>query len=131
MEFFDKLGETLMTAGRDVSQKAKELSGAAKLNLDIKAKEDFVQKQYTEIGRQYYEAHKEDDSTEFEQFASIREALESIEQMRKDLLELKGAKACPQCGAKMPEDAAFCSECGASLTPEEEPEVPDEEKYEE
>ncbi len=131
MEFFDKLGETLMTAGRDVSQKAKELSGAAKLNLDIKAKEDFVQKQYTEIGRQYYEAHKDDDSTEFEQFASIREALESIEQMRKDLLELKGAKACPQCGAKMSEDAAFCSECGASLTPAEEPEVPDEEKYEE
>ena len=131
MEFFDKLGETLMTAGRDVSQKAKELSGAAKLNLDIKAKEDFVQKQYAEIGRQYYEAHKDDASTEFEQFASIREALESIEQMKKDLLELKGAKACPQCGAKMPEDAAFCSECGASLTPEEEPEVPDEEKYEE
>ena len=110
MEFFDKLGETLMTAGRDVSQKAKELSGAAKLNLDIKAKEDFVQKQYAEIGRQYYEAHKDDASTEFEQFASIREALESIEQMKKDLLELKGAKACPQCGAKMSEDAAFCSE---------------------
>ncbi len=131
MEFFDKLGETLMTAGRDVSQKAKELSGAAKLNLEIKAKEDFVQKQYTEIGRQYYEAHKDDASTEFEQFASIREALESIEQMKKELLALKGAKACPQCGAKMPEDAAFCSECGASLTPEEEPEVPDEEKYEE
>ncbi|MCI5493270.1 MAG: zinc ribbon domain-containing protein [Lachnospiraceae bacterium] len=131
MEFFDKLGETLMTAGRDVSQKAKELSGAAKLNLDIKAKEDFVQKQYAEIGRQYYEAHKDDASTEFEQFASIREALESIEQMKKDLLELKGAKACPQCGAKMSEDAAFCSECGASLTPAEEPEVPDEEKYEE
>lgn len=119
MEFFDKLGETLMTAGRDVSQKAKELSGAAKLNLDIKAKEDFVQKQYAEIGRQYYEAHKDDASTEFEQFASIREALESIEQMKKDLLELKGAKACPQCGAKMSEDAAFCSECGASLTPAE------------
>ena len=131
MEFFDKLGETLMTAGRDVSQKAKELSGAAKLNLDIKAKEDFVQKQYAEIGRQYYEAHKDDASTEFEQFASIREALESIEQMKKDLLELKGAKACPQCGAKMSENAAFCSECGASLTPAEEPEVPDEEKYEE
>ena len=131
MEFFDKLGETLMTAGRDVSQKAKELSGAAKLNLDIKAKEDFVQKQYAEIGRQYYEAHKDDASTEFEQFASIREALESIEQMKKDLLELKGAKACPQCGAKMSEDAAFCSECGASLTPAEEPEVPAEEKYEE
>lgn len=131
MEFFDKLGETLMTAGRDVSQKAKELSGAAKLNLDIKAKEDFVQKQYAEIGRQYYEAHKDDASTEFEQFASIREALESIEQMKKDLLELKGAKACLQCGAKMSEDAAFCSECGASLTPAEEPEVPDEEKYEE
>ena len=36
MAFFDSMKETLTTAGRDVSQKAKEVSGVAKLKLDIK-----------------------------------------------------------------------------------------------
>lgn len=32
------MGEKLVTAGKDVTQKAKDLSGTAKLNFDIKAK---------------------------------------------------------------------------------------------
>ena len=115
MGFFDDLGDTLVSAGKDVSKKAKDLSGVAKLNLDIKAKEDFVQRQYAEIGRQYYEAHKDDDAVEFEQMASIEEALESIEDMRRDLLMIKGAKKCPKCGAQVPEEAEFCSKCGTKL----------------
>ena len=55
MALFDKLGETLVNASRDVSQKAKDLSGTAKLTLDIRSKEDQVQKLYAEVGRQYFE----------------------------------------------------------------------------
>ena len=44
MDFFDRMGEKLVTAGKDVTQKAKDLSGIAKLNFDIKAKEDFIEK---------------------------------------------------------------------------------------
>ena len=59
MEFFDKLSESLVSAGKDVSQKAKDVSEIAKLKLDIKSKEDYVQKQYEELGRSYYEKHKD------------------------------------------------------------------------
>lgn len=55
MDFFDRMGEKLVTAGKDVTQKAKDLSGTAKLNFDIKAKEDFIEKQYAQIGKLYYE----------------------------------------------------------------------------
>jgi len=60
MDFFDRMGEKLVTAGKDVTQKAKDLSGTAKLNFDIKAKEDFIEKQYAQIGKLYYEDHKEE-----------------------------------------------------------------------
>ena len=53
MDFFDRMGEKLVTAGKDVTQKAKDLSGTAKLNFDIKAKEDFIEKQYAQIGKLY------------------------------------------------------------------------------
>ena len=49
MDFFSKLGETITETGKDVSQKAKELTELAKLNMSMKKKEEFVQKQYLEI----------------------------------------------------------------------------------
>ena len=45
MEFFDKLSETIVSACKDVGQKAKDVYGIAKLKMDIRSKEDFVEKQ--------------------------------------------------------------------------------------
>ncbi len=116
MEFFDKLGESLITAGKDVSQRAKDVSEIAKLRLDIKAKEDYVAKQYVALGQAYYENHKDEEGLEeAEQMFLIREALEEISRMRAELQKLRGTSECGNCGAQMPEGAVFCSSCGARL----------------
>ncbi|MCI5874302.1 MAG: zinc ribbon domain-containing protein [Clostridiales bacterium] len=116
MGFFDELTESLTTAGRDVSQKAKEVSEIAKLKLDIKSKEDYVQKQYAALGAAYFEKHKDEEGIEeAEQFFLIKEALGEIERMRAEVLKLQGAAECPKCGVKMPEGATFCSNCGAKM----------------
>ena len=72
MEFFDKLSETIVSAGKDVGQKAKDVSGIAKLKMDIRSKEDFVEKQYAELGKAYYEKHKDEESAEGEDRKSTR-----------------------------------------------------------
>lgn len=116
MEFFDRLGESLVTAGKDVSQKAKDVSEIAKLKLDIKSKEDYVEKQYQTLGAAYYEKHKDEEGCEeAEQFFLIGEALEEIARMRAEVLRLQGSAECPKCGTKMPEGAAFCSSCGTKM----------------
>ena len=90
---FDKLGETIVNVGKDATQKAKDLSGVAKLNLDIKAKEDYVQRQYTELGRIYYEEHKTESEVDgAEHFELIKEALEEIERMKLEIMELREPK---------------------------------------
>lgn len=119
MAFLDKLSETLVSAGKDVSQKAKDLSGSAKLTMDIKSKEDYVQKMYAEIGKQYYEAHKDDAEAVYEQMAQITEALAVIADMKKELLNLKGAKTCPRCGEEVKAADAYCSSCGAKIEDDE------------
>lgn len=117
MDFFDKLGATLSSAGKDVSQKAKDLSGTAKLNLDIKAKEDLIQKQYTELGRIYYAAHKDDPAAEgMNCIRTICEAEQEIARMRDEILKIKGAVACPNCGAQLPAGTGFCGQCGTKIT---------------
>lgn len=116
MDFFDKLGETLVSAGKDVSQRARDVSDIAKLKLDIKLKEDYVEKQYAALGASYYEKHKDEaECDEAEQFFLIGEALGEIARMKAEVLRIKGAAECPKCGANMPDGAMFCSSCGAKM----------------
>ena len=116
MEFFEKLGDTIVSVGKDVTQKAKDVSGIAKLKLDIRSKEDFIKEQYIELGKAYYEAHKEEEVEDQARFDQITEALEEIERMRLQILELKGTRKCPDCGAEAADTAEYCSVCGAKLT---------------
>ena len=115
MEIFEKIGDTIVSAGKDVTEKAKELSSVAKLKMDIRAKEDFVEKQYALIGKKYSEAHKDDDILDYEECNVIEEALSAISDMKTQLMNLKGAKKCPNCGAEVAEDASFCASCGTKL----------------
>ncbi|MCI9176427.1 MAG: zinc ribbon domain-containing protein [Lachnospiraceae bacterium] len=112
MTFFTKLGETISATGKDVSQKAKDLTELARLNLDIKAKEDFIEKQYVEIGKQYFALHKEDQEPPFEEINLISETLKEIERLKSEIADLKGKKKCPACGAVVEQDAVFCNQCG-------------------
>lgn len=123
MDFFSKLGETISATGKDVSKKAKDLTGLAKLNFDIRAKEDYVLKQYEEVGRQYYQLHKDDNEPVFEEISLIKSALDEIEFLRAEIAELKGLKKCPSCGMVMDLDAVFCNKCGTKCDSDVEEEV--------
>ena len=94
MAFFTNLGETISATGKDVSQKVRDLTGIAKLNLDVKVKEDFVEKQYMEIGKQYFDLHKDDEEPFFEEMKLIQETLKEIEQLKAEIADLKGKKKC-------------------------------------
>ena len=119
MAFFDKLSETLTNASKDISQKAKDVAGVAKLTMDSHTKEDQVQKMYAQIGKLYFEAHKDDESAAYEQMSQIKETLTVIEDMKKELMELKGAKICPRCGKEIDKEDTYCKSCGAKLEDEE------------
>ena len=115
MAFFDKLSETLTNASKDVSQKAKDFSGVAKLTMDIHTKEDQLQKMYAQIGKLYFESHKDDETTDYEQMSQIKDTLATIEDMKKELNELKGTKVCPRCGQEVKMADIYCKSCGAKL----------------
>lgn len=114
MAFFESMKETLTTAGRDVSQKAKEVSGVAKLKLDIKSKEEALNKEYISLGKRYYEMHKEGEVADVE-IANISTLLNEIADLKDEILRTQGACTCPECGATLPSGTAFCSKCGAKV----------------
>ncbi|WP_075717424.1 zinc ribbon domain-containing protein [Roseburia sp. 499] len=120
MDFFSKLGDTISATGKDVSKKARDLTGLAKLNMDLRAKEEYILRQYQEIGKQYYEQHKEDTESAFGEIALIKEAMEEMEAIKGEIAELKGMKRCQSCGTPLNIDDVFCKKCGAKY---EEPET--------
>ena len=112
MDVISKIGESLTEAGKDVSQKVKDMTGIARLNMDIKGKESYINRQFAAIGEQYYEMHKDDVEPLFEEMALIREAKEEILRMQRELAELKVLKKCVSCGATTDQDALYCPKCG-------------------
>ena len=74
-----------------------------------------MKEQYAQLGKVYYEAHKNEDVPEKQRFDKISDALDEIDRMELQILELKKARRCPNCGMEASETAEFCSNCGAKL----------------
>ncbi len=122
---FNKVKESILSAGKEVESFAKDASAIAKIKYDIRTKEDFLEKQYALLGKAFYNAHKDEEVEESVYFGPIEEAEEALENLKADLLAAQGAKECPNCGAKQAEKHDFCSNCGASLKPAEDDIVAD------
>ena len=82
-------------------------------------KEETVQRLYREIGRQYYDLHKNDEEPLCEEVELITEMLGELLEMKKAVAQFKGKRVCPDCGAPNDDDALFCKKCGARCEDED------------
>lgn len=133
MALLDKLSAAAKTA-KETANAAIEIG---KLNLKIKSENDSIERFKGQIGDLMW-AKYQDGGVEDPQVAalcsSIAAANESIEELNRQIAELKAAPApaeeeapaedgeqaapqrhCPQCGSVVSEDARFCSNCGAEM----------------
>jgi hypothetical protein len=91
--------------------KTKQLSRVAKLNVDIASQKETIKSAYAEIGRLYYEAHKEAPEGFFLQLCQeIDTAQEAIDAMEAEIAQLKQEAAQKAQRASQPaQDADFAS----------------------
>lgn len=112
----DKIKNSIVSVGKDVGNKVNDVTAIAKVKLDIHTKEEYAEKQFTQLGRAYYLAHKNDeDVPEIEFFKRIAEAEEEIMFLKDELLTLQGARICKNCGVKQPQGNTYCQSCGAKF----------------
>ena len=55
--FFDKIQDTVIMAGHEFGQAAKDLTEKAKLQYEIKTRESYLNDLYKELGKKYYTEH--------------------------------------------------------------------------
>ena len=112
LELLEQVKTELINAAGEVSDRAKDVSNIISLQRELKKKEAFAEALYIEFGQKYYEEHKDDQN---EDFTDLRATLQRIEELKEEITDIKGTQTCGNCGAKIPEGAAFCSKCGAKI----------------
>ena len=125
-DILKKIGDTLTETGKTVSEKTKQVGNVAKLNAKIISSEHSVSDNYTILGKYYYDTYKDNPAEEVaETVNSITASLETIADMKSQILAIKGMVKCQDCGAECPFEDTYCGKCGAKL---EKPEPPVEEE---
>ena len=112
MGFFNELSDSIVNTTKDLGKMAQNATDATKMSYDKKVKEAELSKLYEKLGRKYYESHKDEES---EDILAITAAINKIQELSNDILEKKGAKPCPKCGAVVKDGASFCSNCGEKI----------------
>ena len=72
------------------AKKTRNVSQIARLNVKIAGERDTIKQAYSEIGKLYYETHREDPENYFVQLClEIDNALEAISAMENEIIRLK------------------------------------------
>lgn len=91
MDFFEKVGDTIATKGKEVADKAKDMAEIAGLKSQIATCEEVIKKNYLEIGRLFMEQYKDVEDTPFEkQRTAILNAQAGVEDLQRKIRQIKG-----------------------------------------
>lgn len=116
MGFLDKAMEAANAFSKEISSRARVVSSISKLQSQVASEEQKIKNTYSQIGMLYYEANKGKADAEFaEQCSQITTSGELIDSLKKEIEKLKGLQRCPNCGAVVSINSAFCSSCGTRL----------------
>lgn len=116
MDLFEHLGKKLTGAGQNVAQQTKNITDVARLNNEIANKEKAIAKLYSEIGRAYYDRHKDDPAAEeLKMVSEVSRLCGEIAQCQETIKQIKGIVKCPFCGSEVSTESVFCSVCGERI----------------
>ncbi len=94
MSFWDDLTGKVSEGSKIVADKAKEVSEIANIRAQIVGCDNTIIKNYKELGKAYFEAHKADASSEFDDIMKIIiETQAKKDELNAKLLERKAAPA--------------------------------------
>ncbi len=108
----DSIKDSLINAGKYVSENATLATTKANLKITLKSKTDVLTKEYASLGREYFNGLAK---TEKKKYKTILELEEEIAKINHELNVLNETRVCQKCGTKVTKDINFCPECGSKV----------------
>lgn len=119
MDFFDKLGKKAEQTYKQTAAKTSKIAKEAKLKMTMNDHKSKIEELYEEIGKRIYQHHIQDQDVDMDMEAvveefciQIDELCDRIEEERKELLNLKDRKQCPNCFYEIDKEFHYCPNCG-------------------
>lgn len=116
MAIFERIGKGVADMGQGVAQQTKNFAEVNRINgliADMKQRETAL---ICEIGRAYYELHKDEAGSEFaDKLSRLREMEIQLEMWNEQIKQLRGVIKCRNCGANIQKGMQFCSACGMKV----------------
>lgn len=117
---FERLGRRIGSAGQGLVRRTKNASEEKRLNRLISQNREEMNELFWKLGQSYYMKHRQEtDCCEQDFVDKLNVLLEQNVQCREEIRRLHQVTVCEKCGARLKEDALFCSSCGAGLEAEE------------
>ncbi len=122
MDYLKEFGKQVSHVARSVSGKPKGGSELSRLNAEVKAAEDALEKLYARYGKASYALNRgSGDTRALEDLAvQVHAAQLRLGELTEQRDAARQFKRCPSCGTVHPSQAKFCSACGKRL-PDEAP----------
>ena len=114
MGVFNKIGNAMSDANRNINEKTKNMADTNNLKRKILYEEERIVEIFAEIGKIYYK-----NPENVEELKLLTDDIDTrkrrIKKMRFELQTKKGFKICPSCQAEVNEKFMFCGVCGTKL----------------
>ena len=108
-------GEKFSKFVNDTKKGAQDMVETNKLNSAVHKEESAIESVYARIGKSYFEAYRDDQNipANFRQMLDeVLTHMQEIDQLKEKLVDVRGNKRCPGCGAEVDNEKMFCGNCG-------------------
>ncbi len=124
MGTFEDVVINAKSAAVTVGKEAGRLVDISKLRFTAAELQREVSKKHEALGRMVYDAYKSGSSANIsfdEHICAIDDLYKKIDDVNDKINTLRRKSACPKCGFRNDDKAVFCSQCGAKLGSEANP----------
>lgn len=113
---FEDIGKKISEGSKSAVKKTKAAAEIMKIKNKLAEEEDTLETFYIELGERYFKLFGDKPGDEFTKLcAIIKKSKHKIDELSKELDELKGVKTCEECGSEIRDNAVYCKKCGAKI----------------
>lgn len=118
MAILDNVSEAVTKMARGIAKGTNKVVESSKVSIDLLEKKDQLKDMYAELGKTL--ANSDDDEIieklgVADKVLAISKLSNEIVELKIKLSELKNTKKCPDCGANISKNSAYCNICGSKI----------------
>ncbi len=118
MDFVQKVSSNFLKLKKTVVKGTNKVVEASKLTISLSEKKSTLKEIYEEIGKKVYHSGNEEIIEQLVVSSEISDIIRlnnEIEDIENQLAQIKNKQKCPNCGANIGGNDAYCKVCGNKI----------------